>query len=82
VSWVERFRTPDWRAYRTAIFVGLGVSGVVPICHVLSKYGYQQLDAQMGLSWVLLQGFLYIAGAGLYAVRTPDRQTMLRVHDN
>jgi len=73
VSWVERFRTPDWRAYRTAIFVGLGVSGVVPICHVLSKYGYQQLDAQMGLSWVLLQGFLYIAGAGLYAARWPER---------
>ena len=50
------------------MFVGLGASGVLPICHALSIYGYQALDQQMGLSWVLLQGFLYIAGAVLYAV--------------
>ncbi|KAI1454359.1 HlyIII-domain-containing protein [Annulohypoxylon moriforme] len=63
VSWVEQFRTPRWRPYRAAMFVGLGLSGVVPVCHGLSIYGYQSLDERMGLNWVLFQGFLYIFGA-------------------
>ena len=50
------------------MFVGLGVSGVVPICHGIAIYGYEALQKRMGLNWVLLQGFLYISGAFLYAV--------------
>ncbi|CAJ2501477.1 Uu.00g043300.m01.CDS01 [Anthostomella pinea] len=73
VSWVEKFRTPNWRVYRTSMFVGLGVSGVVPICHGLVIYGYESLNEQMGLNWVLLEGFLYIFGAFLYAFRWPER---------
>ncbi|KAK8083112.1 hypothetical protein PG996_001893 [Apiospora saccharicola] len=73
VSWVEFFRTPSWRPYRTMMFVGLGVSGVLPICHALTTYGYEGLDQRMGLSWVLQEGFLYIFGAFLYAVRWPER---------
>ncbi|KAI1638584.1 hemolysin-III related-domain-containing protein [Biscogniauxia mediterranea] len=73
VSWVEEFRTPRYRPYRTAIFVGLGVSGIVPVCHGISIYGYEALVERMGLDWVLLQGFLYIFGAFLYAVRWPER---------
>ncbi|KAJ1331449.1 adiponectin receptor [Microdochium nivale] len=73
VSWVEKFRTPAWRPYRAGIFVGLGASGVIPICHALSMYGFRQLDAQMGLSWVLFQGVLYIFGAFLYAARWPEK---------
>lgn len=65
VSWVEKFRTPLWRPYRAAMFVGLGVSGVIPVCHGLSIYGYRSLDERMGLNWVLFQGFLYIFGAFL-----------------
>ncbi|KAI3329376.1 hemolysin-III channel protein Izh2 [Xylariaceae sp. AK1471] len=73
VSWVERFRTPSWRPYRAAMFVGLGVSGVVPVCHGLTIYGYQSLNERMGLNWVLFQGALYIFGAFLYAARWPER---------
>ncbi|KAI2614437.1 HlyIII-domain-containing protein [Hypoxylon fragiforme] len=73
VSWVEQFRTPRWRPYRAAMFVGLGVSGIVPVCHGLSIYGYEILEQRMGLNWVLFQGFLYILGAFLYAVRWPER---------
>ena len=50
------------------MFVGLGSSGVVPVLHALSIYGYRQLDARMGLSWVILEGGLYIFGAFLYGV--------------
>ncbi|KAI1368579.1 mPR-like GPCR protein [Xylaria arbuscula] len=73
VSWVERFRTPGWRPYRAAMFVGLGASGVIPVCHGLSIYGYHSLNERMGLNWVLFQGALYIFGAFLYAVRWPER---------
>lgn len=50
------------------MFVGLGSSGVVPILHALSIYGYRQLDERMGLSWIILEGGLYIFGAFLYGV--------------
>lgn len=68
VSWFEHFRTPEWRPYRAMMFVGLGVSGVVPVIHGLIIYGYPELNDRMGLGWVLLQGALYISGALIYAV--------------
>lgn len=68
VSWFDHFRTPALRPYRALMFVGLGVSGVIPVLHGLSFYGYRQLDERMSLSWVLLQGGLYIFGAFFYAV--------------
>lgn len=68
VSWFDHFRTPASRPYRALMFVGLGLSGVIPVLHGLSFCGYRQLDERMGLSWVLLQGGLYIFGAFLYAV--------------
>lgn len=55
------------------MFVGLGVSGVFPVIHGLTIYGYKELNERMGLSWVLLQGLLYISGAFLYALRWPER---------
>ncbi|KAK0621755.1 hemolysin-III related-domain-containing protein [Bombardia bombarda] len=74
VSWFEHFRTPAWRPYRALMFVGLGLSGVGPILHGLTIYGYRQLDQRMGLSWVILQGAMYIFGAFLYGARWPERQ--------
>lgn len=53
------------------MFVGLGLSGIVPVIHGLALDSYQHLEERMGLSWVLLQGVLYILGAFLYAVRRP-----------
>jgi adiponectin receptor len=50
------------------MFVALGLSAVFPILHGLKLYGFQQMCRQMGLLWVVLQGALYIIGAGLYAV--------------
>lgn len=68
VSWFEHFRTPEWRPYRALMFVGLGVSSVIPVAHATSIYGFQELNQRMGLSWVILQGALYISGAVIYAV--------------
>ena len=65
---MPKFRTPAWRPYRAAMFVAMGLSAVAPVMHGLTIYGFKQMDKQMGLSWMLLQGLLYMTGAGLYAV--------------
>ena len=50
------------------MFVGLGLSGVIPVIHGTYVYGFWHLDERMGLRWVMIQGALYIFGAFLYAV--------------
>jgi adiponectin receptor len=50
------------------MFVALGLSAVFPVLHGLKLYGFWQMSQQMGLLWVILQGLLYIIGAGIYAV--------------
>lgn len=50
------------------MFVGMGLSAVFPVLHGLSLYGASRLEETMGLSWVVLQGVLYVLGAGIYAV--------------
>lgn len=50
------------------MFVAMGLSAVIPVLHGLQMYGYKQLERQIGLTWLVTQGALYIIGAGLYAV--------------
>ncbi|KAL9064987.1 MAG: hypothetical protein Q9157_007639 [Trypethelium eluteriae] len=69
VSINSEFRKPKWRPFRAAMFVGMGLSAIFPVLHGLRLYGVRRLDKTMGLSWVVLQGFLYVLGAGIYAVR-------------
>ncbi|KAL3427867.1 ADIPOR-like receptor SPBC12C2.09c [Phlyctema vagabunda] len=73
VSIFERFRTPAWRPYRAGMFVAMGLSAVFPVLHGLELHGFQRMREGMGLTWMLLEGFLYILGAGLYAARWPER---------
>ncbi|PSK55978.1 hypothetical protein B9Z65_4856 [Elsinoe australis] len=73
VSVVPGFRTPKWRPARTGMFVAMGLSAVVPVGHGLWIYGVEELERRMGLSWCVRQGVLYVAGAGLYAARIPER---------
>jgi len=50
------------------MFVGMGVSAVFPVLDGLLTFGMEAMEKQIGLSWLVLQGALYIAGAALYAV--------------
>jgi len=50
------------------MFVLMGLSAVFPVLHGLELYGLHEMRNRIGLTWMLLQGFLYILGAGLYAV--------------
>jgi len=53
------------------MFVAMGLSAVLPVLHGLKIYGFQQMQDRMGMTWMVLEGFLYIFGAGLYAVSYP-----------
>lgn len=53
------------------MFVGMGISAVFPVIDGVSTYGLAQMRKQIGLIWLVLQGALYILGAGLYAVSCP-----------
>ncbi len=46
----------------------MGLSALFPVCHGLEMYGYEEMVDRIGLNWLVIQGFLYILGAGLYAV--------------
>lgn len=73
VSLLPQFRTPRWRPFRAGMFVSMGLSAVFPVLHGLLLFGIGQMTRQIGLGWLLLQGFLYILGAGIYAARVPER---------
>ncbi|KAG0155093.1 Hly-III-like protein [Penicillium digitatum] len=73
VSASPRFRTPRWRPFRATMFVGMGLSAVFPILHGAFLFGLDRMQQQIGLNWLVFQGFLYILGAGIYAARVPER---------
>jgi predicted membrane channel-forming protein YqfA (hemolysin III family) len=50
------------------MFVAMGLSAVFPVLHGVKLYGISEMQDRIGLTWVVLEGFLYILGAGLYAV--------------
>jgi predicted membrane channel-forming protein YqfA (hemolysin III family) len=58
------------------MFVLMGLSAVFPVLHGLELYGIEQMQGRIGLTWLVLQGFLYILGAGLYAVSIPGHMTL------
>jgi predicted membrane channel-forming protein YqfA (hemolysin III family) len=61
------------------MFVAMGLSAIFPVLHGIELYGVGEMQNRIGLTWLVLQGFLYILGAGLYAVSlsTPHVRTIL-----
>ena len=51
----------------------MGLSAVVPVIHGVLLFGLQQMRKQIGLSWLVTQGALYVTGAGFYAARVPEK---------
>ncbi|KAJ8081844.1 hypothetical protein PM082_007690 [Marasmius tenuissimus] len=67
------YAKPTHRGARTVVFVGLGLCAIVPILHWACAHGIQKMFREMGFSWLLLSGCIYILGALLYANRIPER---------
>ncbi|KAI4222739.1 MAG: hypothetical protein LQ349_007579 [Xanthoria aureola] len=73
VSILPQFRTPKWRPFRASMFVAMGLSAAIPVLHGVKRYGMQPMNDRIGLPWLVLQGCLYVLGAGIYAARVPER---------
>lgn len=55
------------------MFLAMGLSAILPVVHGVKILGIAQMELQMGFSWVILQGSLYVIGAIIYAV-SPRRK--------
>ena len=55
------------------MFIGLGLSGVIPALHYVITDGFHEAINVASLGWLVLMAFLYISGAIIYAVRIPER---------
>ncbi|MBN3304573.1 PAQR2 protein, partial [Amia calva] len=73
VSQWDRFATPQYRGVRAGVFVGLGLSGVVPTLHFVISEGFFRATTIGQMGWLFLMAVLYITGACLYAARIPER---------
>ncbi|KAL2102459.1 hypothetical protein ACEWY4_001627 [Coilia grayii] len=73
VSQCDFFAKPQYRGVRAGVFVGLGLSGVVPTLHFVIVEGLLRAATMGQMGWLLLMASLYITGAALYALRIPER---------
>lgn len=62
-----------YRFHRTALFMGLGLAGLIPISHAVFKVGLIKSMEAISLNWVIFMGIFYIVGALIYGYRIPER---------
>lgn len=59
--------------FHPGVFMGLGLSGIVPTMHFTIEEGFVKATTVGQMGWFYLMGAMYITGAGLYAARIPER---------
>lgn len=57
----------------SGVFIGLGLSGVIPAMHYVITNGFHDAIYEAALGWLSLMAILYIIGAVIYAARIPER---------
>lgn len=72
VTLLERFQDPKYHEWRAALFVGLGMWGVVPLMHGWMLYADVAAFSK-AVHLDLLMGAIYLLGAGIYATKVPER---------
>ncbi|KAH6571635.1 hypothetical protein BASA62_003780 [Batrachochytrium salamandrivorans] len=73
VTLLRRFSSPQYRYFRTGLFVILGVSGAFPLLHAAALLGTSVMYQTVAMDYVLLMGAMYLLGAFIYAYRIPER---------
>lgn len=68
-----KFSSGPYRPFRSTMFVLFGLSGALPIIVSIFKFGLEDTRERSSVEWLLLEGFFYILGAVLYAMRIPER---------
>jgi len=66
------FHDQRYREVRSALFIGLALSGVVPITHMLFHYDFDQISRSV-LAGSLFTGGAYLCGTVFYLSRFPER---------
>ncbi|XP_036302678.1 adiponectin receptor protein 1-like [Pipistrellus kuhlii] len=73
VAQVDQFSTPKYRKTRAGVFLGLGLSAIVPAMHFTISEGFVKATTVGQVGWLILMAVMYITGAGLFAARIPER---------
>lgn len=73
VSMHRSFTAPPYRPLRAGVFMGLGLSGVIPCVHTTILDGFWPSVYDGSLGWLVLMAVLYLSGATIYAIRVPER---------
>ena len=68
-----RFRTPAFRALRSASFAVLGLSAFIPVVHGIIIHGWELQNQRMSITYFIGLGLLNGAGTAIYAMRIPER---------
>ena len=68
-----RFRTPAFRAMRSASFAVLGLSAFIPVVHGILLNGWAVQNQRMSITYFVGLGVLNGAGSAIYALRVPER---------
>ncbi|NXG68294.1 PAQR1 protein, partial [Baryphthengus martii] len=71
--WSNPLQGAGTSATRAGVFLGLGLSGVVPTMHFTIAEGFVKATTVGQMGWFFLMAVMYITGAGLYAARIPER---------
>ncbi|CAJ2646032.1 unnamed protein product [Trifolium pratense] len=72
VSLLPVFQTPEFRTTRASLFLGMGLSGAIPILHKLFLF-WGEPEVFYTTGYEILMGALYGLGALVYATRIPER---------
>lgn len=75
VTFDEKFSSPEYRPFRSFMFILFGLSGILPIIAGVRIFGSEEAIARAEAGWCCAEGFFYILGACLYALRVPERFT-------
>ena len=69
----DKFDLPEYRVFRTTVFVTLALVSALPIFHFVALNGISDSIKLGCLHKFIAMGALYLTGALLYAARIPER---------
>eukprot|EP01027_Heterolobosea_sp_BB2_P012443 GEZU01018036.1.p1 GENE.GEZU01018036.1~~GEZU01018036.1.p1 ORF type:complete len:314 (+),score=77.83 GEZU01018036.1:647-1588(+) len=70
---MKSFYTPSYVGLRTALFVAMAASGIVPTLHLLYHIRFESRELNMIIWPVILQYGVYGIGVAVFAARIPER---------
>ncbi|KAF1742965.1 hypothetical protein MXB_4024 [Myxobolus squamalis] len=72
-SLLDIMSTPPFRPVRGIIFLGFGLSSIIPIVHHFCIYPYNYSVKITQIHWLVLMGSFYVSGCLLYMFLVPER---------